>query len=270
MCIVLTWLPASNLSTSVDPSPSGHVSGQALLSQSSRPAMSRHQEASSCNLPVSPTLYDAACRIPTLGGTSPCELAARIYAILMLVHAVTALVLHSTTNPSRIRMGLPPVDPMQLDVVNNEDEVATVVCNRLESAAKAAIAERGHFALAIPGGSVMKMLEGTSPSWADQCTLAYVNHKAVPMDDEALSTHAKASSLFLEKGWSGANVITLTGSADPAAEAASYAQQLQSLPEMTLPREDGTPVFDLILIGVGDDGHVRHNLGLTHANIACA
>ena len=202
--------------------------------------------------------------------TSPCELAARIYAILMLVHAVTALVLHSTTNPSRIRMGLPPVDPMQLDVVNNEDEVATVVCNRLESAAKAAIAERGHFALAIPGGSVMKMLEGTSPSWADQCTLAYVNHKAVPMDDEALSTHAKASSLFLEKGWSGANVITLTGSADPAAEAASYAQQLQSLPEMTLPREDGTPVFDLILIGVGDDGHVRHNLGLTHANIACA
>ena len=50
-----------------------------------------------------------------------------------------------------------PVDPEQLDVVNNADEVATVVRNRLESAAQAAIADRGHFALAIPGGSVMKM-----------------------------------------------------------------------------------------------------------------
>ena len=71
----------------------------------------------------------------------------------------------------RARMGLPPVDPMQLDVVNNEEEVATVVCNRLEAAATATIAERGHFALAIPGGSVMKMLAKTSPSWAAQCTL---------------------------------------------------------------------------------------------------
>jgi hypothetical protein len=40
-----------------------------------------------------------------------------------------------------------PVDPEQLDVVNNMDEVATVVRNRLEAAAVEAIADRGHFAL---------------------------------------------------------------------------------------------------------------------------
>lgn len=43
-----------------------------------------------------------------------------------------------------------PVDMMQLDVVNDAEEVATVVCNRLEAAAAAAIAERGHFALCAP------------------------------------------------------------------------------------------------------------------------
>jgi len=130
-----------------------------------------------------------------------------------------------------------PVDPEQLDVVNNADEVATVVRNRLESAAQAAIAERGHFALAIPGGSVMKMLAGTAPPWADKCTLAYVNHKAVPIEDAALSTHEKATKLFLAEGWSGANVLTLAGSADTAVEAERYAaQQLGTLPEAKLPR----------------------------------
>lgn len=145
---------------------------------------------------------------------------------------------------------------MQLDVVNNPDECAAVVCSRLEAAAAAAIAERGHFALAIPGGSVMKMLSGTAPTWADKCTLVYVNHKAVPMDD-ALATHSKASKLFLDDGWSGATVITLTGSSDAAAEATSYAAQLRAIPESLLPQNAaGMPVFDLMLIGVGDDGHV--------------
>ena len=77
------------------------------------------------------------------------------------------------------------------------------------------------------------------------------------MDDESLSTHAKASQLFLDNGWSGANVITLSGSNDAAAEAELYAQKLRELPETKLPRdEDGAPIFDLMLIGVGDDGHV--------------
>ena len=39
----------------------------------------------------------------------------------------------------------------------------------------------GHFALAIPGGSVLTMLAGSAPAWADKCTIAYVNHKAVPV-----------------------------------------------------------------------------------------
>lgn len=103
----------------------------------------------------------------------------------------------------------------------------------------------------------MKMLSGTAPSWADKCTLAYVNHKAVPMDDDALSTHAKASQLFLDEGWSGVNVLTLTGSSDTVVEANNYADQLKALSEATLPRDaDGRPVFDLMLLGVGDDGHV--------------
>ncbi|CAE7536599.1 PGL3 [Symbiodinium necroappetens] len=50
-------------------------------------------------------------------------------------------------------------------------------------------------------------------------------------------------------------VITMGGSAEGEAEAAHYEAELRALPESTLPRSSGLPVFDLCLIGVGDDGH---------------
>ena len=127
---------------------------------------------------------------------------------------------------------------------------------RVEEAAKAAIAERGHFALAIPGGSVLNMLSGTAPSWAKDTTLAYVNHKAVPMDDASLATHAKAGAKFLDK-WEGVDAIIMSGSPDAPAEAVAYEEKMRALPPSKLPRnEAGLPVFDMMLIGVGDDGHV--------------
>jgi len=130
------------------------------------------------------------------------------------------------------------------------------VLAKVEAAAAEAIAARGQFALAIPGGSILKMLKGSAPAWADKCTLAYVNHKAVAMDDAELATHAKASALFLD-GWTGVNAIVMDGTPDAAAEASAYAEALEALPPTTLPRDaQGLPVFDLMLVGVGDDGHV--------------
>jgi len=155
-------------------------------------------------------------------------------------------------------MATAPVAPERVFVASDAEAVAQDVCERLEVAADAAIAARGHFALAIPGGSILKMLQGCSaPSWAEKTTLVYVNHKCVAMDDADLATHAKAKKAFLD-GWSGVNAIVLEGSADATAEAASYEAQLRALSEDQLPRDDaaGLPVFDLMLIGVGDDGHV--------------
>jgi|EP00908_Phaeocystis_cordata_P008863 6-phosphogluconolactonase len=127
---------------------------------------------------------------------------------------------------------------------------------KVNAAAAAAISERGHFAIAIPGGSVLKMLKDTAPEWAAKSTLAYVNHKAVAMDDIELATHAKASKLFLD-GWKGCDAIVMGGTADAGAEAAAYQAKLEALPKDRLPRTaDGLPMFDMMLVGVGDDGHV--------------
>ncbi|CAE8735157.1 unnamed protein product [Polarella glacialis] len=94
-------------------------------------------------------------------------------------------------------------------------------------------------------------LEGVE--W-EKGVLAYVNHKCVPNDDTA-ATHKKAMDLFLS-GWSGLKIIQVAGTADGTAEADGYEAALRALPANLLPRSAaGMPVFDLSLIGVGDDGH---------------
>jgi 6-phosphogluconolactonase/Glucosamine-6-phosphate isomerase/deaminase len=123
--------------------------------------------------------------------------------------------------------------------------------------AKRAIQERGHFALAIPGGSILKMLAGEisdQKEWTCKTTIAYVNHKCVSMDDETLATHAKARKLFLD-GWDGVKVVVMNNSNDGDKEAREYEEQLRSLGEDILPQsvDSGLPIFDLALIGVGGE-----------------
>jgi 6-phosphogluconolactonase len=155
------------------------------------------------------------------------------------------------------------IAPAAVDkVVVLEDAVAVgnAVRKIVGECAVAAIADHGYFALAIPGGSILKMLVGddilSGSDWTSKTIIAYVNHKCVPMEDADLATHAKARKLFMDK-WKGVNVIVLDGTDDGAAEAASYEAKMKALSVQELPRDAaGLPVFDLALIGVGDDGHV--------------
>ena len=63
--------------------------------------------------------------------------------------------------------------------------------------------------------------------------------------------------MFLDR-WGLTDVVTLDGTDDAPAEAAAYQSKLEAIPSQKLPRDaDGFPVFDLALIGVGDDGHSK-------------
>ena len=154
---------------------------------------------------------------------------------------------------------------------NNNNKQGQAIRDIVTDAAKKAIEERGYFALAIPGGSILKMLSGDIPNkeeWTTKTIIAYVNHKCVPMNDIELATHAKAKQLFLDS-WGvedydddeiddGLNVIVLDGTNDGIQEATSYETKLKLLSADKLPIDTttGLPIFDLALIGVGDDGHI--------------
>mmetsp|Transcript_12002 Transcript_12002/g.34313 ORF Transcript_12002/g.34313 Transcript_12002/m.34313 type:complete len:294 (-) Transcript_12002:419-1300(-) len=169
----------------------------------------------------------------------------------------TRSVSRSAAGTTSLHIAPTPVDDVV--ILSDADAVGASVREIVKDAAARAISERGHFALAIPGGSILKMLAGEDmdEGWTSKTTIAYVNHKCVPMDDINLATHAKAHKLFLDT-WVGAEAIVMDGSNDGDAEATSYETKLQVLSEGVLPRctDTGLPVFDLALIGVGDDGHI--------------
>mmetsp|Transcript_14112 Transcript_14112/g.21662 ORF Transcript_14112/g.21662 Transcript_14112/m.21662 type:complete len:304 (-) Transcript_14112:307-1218(-) len=153
----------------------------------------------------------------------------------------------------------PPTPAENVVVLEDADAVGQKIREIVAEEAEKAISAHGHFALAIPGGSILKMLAGdiaNKEEWTSKTTLVYVNHKCVSMDDGDLATHAKARKLFLDS-WEGVNAIVMGGSADGEQEAKEYEDKIKALSDDVLPKtEAGLPLFDLSLIGVGDDGHV--------------
>lgn len=158
----------------------------------------------------------------------------------------------------RISSALQAAPAKRVHILATEADVTAAVHQIVESAAKKAIATRGHFALAIPGGSVLKVLSALNPAsdWVEKTTLAFVNHKCVPIDDVSSAIEAQAREKFVDR-WGLTDIISLGGTSDGELEAIDYEMKLDALPESKLPRDgDGFPVFDLALVGVGDDGHI--------------
>jgi len=165
----------------------------------------------------------------------------------------------STSTSTSSSSALRAAPARKVHILPTESDVTSAVHRIVENSAKSAIDDRGHFALAIPGGSVLKVLSTLEPSfdWPSKTTLAFVNHKCVSTDDVASAIEAQAREKFLDRWGTDVNVISLGGSSDGHAEATGYESKLRGFSETTLPRDgDGFPVFDLALVGVGDDGHI--------------
>ena len=72
-----------------------------------------------------------------------------------------------------------------------------------------------------------------------------------------LLSSVQARNMFLDR-WGLTDVVTLDGTDQAVVEAEAYQAKLEAIPAEKLPRDaDGFPVFDLALIGVGDDGHSK-------------
>uniref|UniRef100_A0A7S2QT59 Glucosamine/galactosamine-6-phosphate isomerase domain-containing protein n=1 Tax=Chlamydomonas chlamydogama TaxID=225041 RepID=A0A7S2QT59_9CHLO len=151
---------------------------------------------------------------------------------------------------------------VHIEVHSEEADVAAALVDIVENAAVKAIAAKGSFTLAVPGGSVLKMLTGLATSSAgidwSKVYMVYVNHKCVPLDDKS-STHKKARDYFLDKvGMPESHVLAVRGTADAMVEARFYEEGLHKLVKQAgmSVAGNGAPMFDLMLIGMGADGHV--------------
>lgn len=113
------------------------------------------------------------------------------------------------------------------------------------------------FSLAISGGgSPMRLFGLWSQKFRDsipwsRISLFWTDERAVPPEDSE-SNYGMAKSNLLERvPIPGNQIYRIEGESDPQIESVRYSSLLKSV----LPHKDGFPVFDLIILGIGVDGH---------------
>lgn len=140
----------------------------------------------------------------------------------------------------------------ELCVVADAEALTHAAAERVCAAARGALAERGSFHLALAGGSTPRALYGelARRAAADFAGwhLWFGDERCVPPEHADSNYRMVAESGLLTR-LAPARVHRLRGEApDPAAEAERYARELETV----LGRE---PRLDLILLGLGADGH---------------
>ena len=113
------------------------------------------------------------------------------------------------------------------------------------------------FHLAISGGktpnllfSVLAEKYAESPLW-QKTHFWWVDERMVPPNHPESNFGVANKLLFSQISIPEENIHRIKGENTPEAEALSYSSQIQE----RLKQENGWPVFDLILLGMGDDGH---------------
>ena len=146
--------------------------------------------------------------------------------------------------------------PYNLQIFGSREEFYQASAKLVLALAKEAISKRGRFVIALSGGSSPEPLyellakdpfqhempwENTFVFWGDE--------RFVPTDDERSNAH-RAWQLLLEKvPLSAAQIYQIGSSLTPEQEARKYENTVFSF------FGKAHPVFDLILLGLGENGH---------------
>ena len=147
-------------------------------------------------------------------------------------------------------------------VLPTKADVTQSAADRIVGAAASAIAARGRFTIALSGGSTPRALfqllasdaYRTRIEWA-HVDVCFGDERCVPPDDPA-SNYRMAHEALLDRV--PARVHRLRGEDEPPAAAAAYERDLREL-------FGATPRFDLVLLGMGDNGHTASLFPGLHA-----
>jgi|WetSurMetagenome_2_1015567.scaffolds.fasta_scaffold08457_3 6-phosphogluconolactonase len=140
----------------------------------------------------------------------------------------------------------------RIDVYPDAGELATQAARVFSDLAENAIAERGRFAVALSGGSTPKrMFEQLAKMVIDwrHIHLFWVDERCVPPDHPDSNFGMTAEVLLNQIEIPGENVHRIHGELPPEQAVLIYEKELRHF------FGDQLPVFDLILLGLGSDGH---------------
>lgn len=138
---------------------------------------------------------------------------------------------------------------MTPSIIHTQDFVAEAV-EFIRHRAEAALAERGVFRMALSGGNtprpVYRGLAGIATDWA-KWEVTFGDERCVPPESDQSNFRMAKESLFDHAPIPAGNILRMRGEDEPTVAAADY--------ERVLRAKDPGYRHDLILLGMGDDGH---------------
>ncbi len=127
----------------------------------------------------------------------------------------------------------------------------------IADAAKQAIAARGRFTIALSGGGTPKPIYErlADPEYQKRADWGKVHiffgdERCVPPDDSKSNYRMTREAWFDRAAIPPANIHRIRGEENPALEALRYEEEIAALY-----RTHTIPAFDMILLGMGDNGH---------------
>ena len=158
-----------------------------------------------------------------------------------------------------------PIIDTRWQVLDDPAAVAAQTARRVVQAAARAIADRGRFRIVLAGGETpqlaYRLLRRADTDWARWCVY-FGDERCLPTDDPQRNSRMTAESWLDSVPIPAASLHPIAAESGPEAAARAY----QPVIARALP-------FDLVLLGVGEDGHTaslfpghRHQAGaLVHA-----
>ncbi|TRM61462.1 hypothetical protein BD626DRAFT_538055 [Schizophyllum amplum] len=149
-------------------------------------------------------------------------------------------------------------NPPLLNAFASGDDLAKSLADFVIKAQKDAIDKKGRFTIALSGGSLPKQLAGLidhpGAKW-DKWQVYYVDERVVPLDSPDCNHKACMEALFSKVPIPEENVHHLDESLLGDLEELCDAYEKELIREFAQRDAARFPVFDLILLGMGPDGH---------------
>jgi 6-phosphogluconolactonase len=145
----------------------------------------------------------------------------------------------------------------QLHVFPDHPSFVNGSADFIADVAAGAIAERGRFTIALSGGGTPKPIYArlATADYRDRIAwekvhIFFGDERCVPPDDARSNYRMVSQAWFNHSPIPAENIHRIRGEDDPALEALRYEQDIAGLY-----RSARLPAFDLILLGMGDNGH---------------
>lgn len=142
---------------------------------------------------------------------------------------------------------------MNVHVFDTPEQLATEAAGKIAETGAAAIGERGTFALALSGGSTPRAtyehLARANLDWA-KVHVFWSDERCVPPANPESNYGMTRAALLDQVAIPAANIHRIPGELEPAAAAAAYRDEIDAHFGA-----GGIPRLDLVLLGLGEDGH---------------